>query len=168
MNLQVEQFINCTFNASGLLCDDLTRWGNLCDNHASELLGVRVARSLIRDANLGLFTIWPRKRGEWICPYLGDIVTNAEYARAPNNYSVQISQGRVISALHTTDGFARFANDAKSNTRNNCLLVTEAKWGREWSQPRFKGSGSKVGVVARCVIQAEAELYVDYGSMFWS
>jgi hypothetical protein len=148
-------------------CEQLTELGNLCEQHAHDLLGVRVAESDIEGAGLGLFTTRARKRGEWICTYLGQVMTNAEYFSAPDWYSVQLSRGRVLSAPWSTDGFARYSNDAQSTDGNNCLLMTEAKWGREWARPRFRGSGARVGLIAGRAIQAEEELCVSYGDEYW-
>jgi hypothetical protein len=150
-----------------IACEHLTELGNLCEQHAHDLLGVRVAESDIEGAGLGLFTTRARKRGEWICTYLGRVLTNADYFAAPDWYSVQLSRGRVLSASWSTDGFARYANNAQSTYGNNCLLMTEAQRGREWAQPRFRGSGVRVGLIAGRAIEAEAELCVSYGNNYW-
>ena len=47
-------------------CDELAEVGKLCKRHADELLGVRVGLSHIPHAGQGLFTTWPRRRGEHV------------------------------------------------------------------------------------------------------
>lgn len=151
-------------------CDELTDVGHLCEQHAADLLGVKVLSSGIEDAGLGLFTTRSRRRGDYICEYLGRIVSSAQFEIQPDEYSVDISGGRVLSARCSTDGFGRYANDARSSRDNNCLLMTEATYVREYAngnRMRLRGSEDRVCLVAKGDLEAGVELFVDYGREYW-
>jgi hypothetical protein len=142
-------------------CDEMTEIGDLCEQHAIDLLGLRAKTSSLEDAGLGLFTTKPRREGEYICTYLGRIVSSADFEIAPDEYSVEIDGERVLSARYSTDGFGRYANDGRSNAANNCLLMTEATFVREYAAGSSSAcSGreeSTVCLVAKRGIEAEAE-----------
>jgi hypothetical protein len=148
-------------------CERSTSVGNLCEQHADELLGLQVMESYIAGAGLGLFTTRSRARHEFVCAYPGTVVSRSEFDSLPNSYGVAISAGRVVSAMYSTDGFGRYANDAKGR-RNNCWLMTEAKYGSQHARPRFRGSGSRVCVVSKREIEEGEELLVSYGSSYWT
>jgi hypothetical protein len=169
------QFILCqALDCAGLQvdCEELTDVGHLCEHHAVDLLGVKVSMSGIDGAGFGLFTTQPKRRGDNICEYLGRIVTSAQFESQPDEYAVDIGRGRVLSARYSTDGFARYANDARSSRDNNCLLMTEARWVKECavesSHPTIEGSGDRVCLVAKTDIEAGSELFVDYGREYWT
>ena len=73
----------------------------------------------------------------------------------------------MISAQYSTDGFARYANDALSKA-NNCSLVTEAEFGKSYAKPRFdSGSESRVYLMSTKEIEECDELLVCYGDSYW-
>jgi ribosomal protein L21E len=148
-------------------CERSTAIGNLCEQHADELLGLQVMESDIAGAGLGLFTTRDRASHEYICGYVGTVVSKAEFDSLPNSYGVEISRGRVVSAMYSTDGFGRYANDAKGRS-NNCWLLTEAKYGSQYGRPRFRGSGGCVCIVSKQEFEAGEELLVSYGSSYWT
>jgi hypothetical protein len=94
-------------------CEELTDIGDLCGQHAIDLLRLTVKTSGLQNAGLGLFTILSRRKGEYICPYLGRIVSSVDFEVAPDEYTVEIDTDRVLSARYSSDGFARYANDGR-------------------------------------------------------
>ena len=149
-------------------CEELTEIGDLCEQHAIELLGLTVMTSTLESAGLGLFTTRPRRKGDYICLYLGQLVSSADFELAPDDYSVEIDRDRVLSARYSTDGFARYANDGRSSAVNNCLLLTEATFARVHAPPGFRRMGrGAVCLVAKRRIEAGAELFVSYGGDYW-
>ena len=142
--------------------------GDLCEFHAVNLLGLVVKPSSLENAGLGLFTTRPRRCGEYICAYGGRLIASAEFERAPDMYGVQVDGGRVLSARYSTDGFARFANDARSAPGNNCQLMTEATFFREHGSAAARRARAEgVCLVAKGHIEAGSELFVSYGREYW-
>ncbi len=149
-------------------CEELTDTGDLCAQHAIDMLGLAVKPSTIEGAGLGLFTTRPRRRGEYICAYLGRIMSREDFELAPDAYSVQSYGGKMLSARYSTDGFGRYANDGRSNTVNNCVLLTEAKFVRMYGQARARTrEKGAICMAARRSIPAGAELFVSYGDDYW-
>ena len=153
-------------------CEELTEIGDLCHQHAIDLLGLTVKTSSLENAGLGLFTTRARRKGDYICPYLGRIVSSTDFEMAPDEYSVEIDRERVLTARYSSDGFGRYANDRRSNAVNNCLLLTEATYTRVHAPPgmRRRGRASSEAViclVAKRNIEAGAELFVSYGREYW-
>jgi hypothetical protein len=149
-------------------CEELTEIGDLCVQHAIELSGLTVKTSTLENAGLGLFTTRPRRKGDYICPYLGQIVSSANFELAPDDYSVEIDRESVLSARYSSDGFARYANDGRSKAVNNCLLLTEATFARVHAKSRFRRrERGAVCLVAKRNIEAGAELLVSYGKQYW-
>ena len=98
-----------------------------CAAHANQLLGLEVKTSLLLsepgEAGLGLFTTRDRQAGTVVDEYLGEVVAIDNFNAQPSPYAVSISQGRVVNSAHSSDCFARFANDARGVFRGQQLLV---------------------------------------------
>ena len=60
-------------------CHRTTAVGNLCEDHAEELLGLHVMESDIAGAGVGLFTTCSRTKHELICEYHGAVVSQVEF-----------------------------------------------------------------------------------------
>lgn len=98
-------------------CETITRRGWYCA-HADRLLGLAVKPSLLGepgDAGLGLFTTRDREARTIVDKYLGDVMPTAAYNAQPSAFAVAISLGRVITAIHSNDCYARFCNDARDH-----------------------------------------------------
>ena len=149
-------------------CEELTEIGNLCEQHAIDLLGLTVKTSILENAGLGLFTTRPRRKGDYICPYLGRIVSSTDFEMAPDSYSVEIDRNRVLSARYSSDGFGRYTNDGRSNAVNNCLLLTEATYVRVHVRRGFQRRGrGAICLVTKRDVEAGEELLVSYGRQYW-
>jgi hypothetical protein len=150
-------------------CEQLTSLGPLCRQHGIELLGLEVKASGIPNAGLGLFTTRPRRARERIDEYRGQMVSNAQYNSHPSAYGVQISLQRVINPIRSVDCFARFANDQRSNRKNNTELLSDRQYGLRYARPRYNnGSGAKVWLVTTKAVTAGSELFCNYGgACYW-
>ncbi len=154
-------------------CDQITRRGFYCTEHASELLGLVVKTSLLLaepgEAGLGLFTTRGRNAHTIVDEYLGDVVSTADYSKHPSPFAVGISQGRIVNSTLSSDCFARFANDARGTTaENNCWLVSDRQFGLNWAQPRYtNGSGGRVWLMTTRAVHQGEELLVQYGAQYW-
>lgn len=152
-------------------CQNRTRYGDLCPEHAQSLLGVMVSQSEIPDAGLGLFLVnRDVKRNEIICQYQGVIVPKDEYESRPLNeqvYGVDIGKGRILDSPETTMGFARFVNGTHGRSVN-CKLVTDSEYGRHFAHKKYKGSGSIVWLVSNRDMEGGigTELLLDYGDKY--
>jgi SET domain-containing protein len=120
-----------------------------------------VKKSTLPNAGKGLFITRDVKKGERICEYLGEVITEKELdERAENDiygYAFYISKKKCIDAYYVPEALARFANDAKGLTRvkgitNNCSY--EVWKNRGW-------------IVAEKNIKAGSELLVSYGNEYW-
>jgi hypothetical protein len=150
------------------VCPNTTKRGYYCVQHARSLLGLEVLDSTIPNAGKGLFATRPFRKGEIIEEYKGPIETKEEYDEAPSLYGLEISRGRVINPINSTDCFARYANDARSQRRNNSQFYSERKYGRELAVPRFyDGSGGVAFLVATKAIAAGEEIFAKYGGDYW-
>ncbi|HEY0030914.1 MAG TPA: SET domain-containing protein [Bacteroidia bacterium] len=121
-----------------------------------------VKKSTLSGAGKGLFTKRDIKKGERIVEYLGEIITEGELnRRAEKNdygYSFYINKRRVIDAFYFPEALARYANDAKGLTRipglrNNCC---------------YEIYNHKAYIQAERNIKAGEEIFVGYGSEYWS
>ena len=138
-------------------CGRFTDRGNLCEEHAVELLGVRVAPSDI--AGLGLFAAGHTfHKGDVICPYLGEVMTSAEFEAEPSAYAVRLYRG-VLDARRSSDGFGRYANAARRKRDVNAQLISESKLVRG-------GSGKKIFLQATKKIEDGAEILLAYGTQY--
>ena len=155
-------------------CEQITRRGFYCADHANELLGLEVKTSLLLgepgEAGLGLFTTRDREAWSIVDEYLGEVVANDVFTTQCSPFGVAISLGRIINSTRSSDCFARFANDARGTAAvNNCWLVSDRQFGLNWAQPRYtNGSGGRVWLITNCAVQAGNELLVNYGTTYWS
>jgi hypothetical protein len=97
------------------------------------------------------------------------IQTKEEYDEAPSLYGLEISRGRVINPIRSTDNYSRYANDGRTARRNNSGFYTEYKYGRLFAVPRFyDGSGTVVYLVATKDIARGDEIFAEYGDDYWN
>ena len=109
---------------------------------------------------------------------IGEVITREQFDEAPNAFGVELSRGRILTSYVSTDCFARYACDADGPSRlpgveNNCMLMTDAQFGREHATPRYRGRGDLVFLVTTGEIAAREELFCDYAGgrasdTYWS
>lgn len=127
-----------------------------CYEHTRLLLHVEIRPSTIEGAGLGLFALEDFERGSKIVPYVGEIITEAEFDRRYGEhnatYALQIKKDVVIDSA-CSRGIGAFINMGVTKKDNNAV---------------FRLSGNKkrfeVFVHAKKKIHAGQEIFVDYGS----
>jgi hypothetical protein len=125
----------------------------MCFQHLKSELGLRVAPSTIPGAGDGLFTTRPRKRGDKIVEYRGELLDGPEVderygvdATAP--YALELSANDPIIDSACERWTAAYINH-KGISQANCRF-SRGQDGRAW-------------VVATKTIPADRELTVSYG-----
>lgn len=121
---------------------------------------LKVARSGLPNAGLGLFACADFKRGERITEYKGKIRLwkEAKQEDGINGYLLRLNNRLVIDARPLRSGFGRFANDAAGLSR--------AKGMRNNSQ--YLIYGRKCFIEATRAIARGEEILVPYGRAFWN
>lgn len=115
---------------------------------------MRVKKSQIPKAGLGLYAERLFKKDEQICEYTGEKLTVAQYdkrygADAMGSYGLQLNDKYVIDAAKTTSGVARYACDFHgSRRRPNAEYVSDT---------------GHVYIVATRDIKVGEEICTDYG-----
>ena len=125
-----------------------------CAIHTQYQQGLRVKKSTIPNANLGLFTTVPRKKGENIVNYTGEILTQQEFEKRypKGNAAYALQAGKhIIDAIRTDSSVGRYANH-KSKTRG--------------ANAKFVASSGKARIQATKPILKNEEIFVPYGKSF--
>jgi hypothetical protein len=138
-------------------CRNQTKRGKFCVAHQARDLGIKVTKSKIPAAGLGLVTVVPRKKGDKITDYTGK-VTRVE---PPGNgrYVLQTAKNHFIDAENPlSSGYGRWINDARPENRplvNNSAFAIDNRT-------------KKVAVKATKNIPANKEVFLPYGRAYWS
>jgi hypothetical protein len=125
-----------------------------CGPHTEEVQGLRVARSSIAAAGLGLHAVRMFAKGSILAEYSGERLSQEEYdaryeGEPMGTYGIEVDEGYVLDARRTDSGIARYACDYHgSGRRPNAEFVSDE--GRVW-------------IVATRTIRPGDEIFVDYG-----
>lgn len=159
--------------------DELPMLGDMCNRHARLVLGLEVRQSGQAGAGLGLWSLWPRVKGELICEYKGNVrlVPNAHITdQLHGTYAIPLPEQPdshtdtathyVIDASRSTDGFARFINDftlgrATHRLLSNCVC----RRGAECNPTR---PSVAYYIEANQQLAANTELSLSYGITYWT
>ena len=140
----------------GPQCRAFTAKGQYCWNHLRSIEGLRIKKSSIPGAGLGLFADRDLPKGTRI-DYTGDRVPLAS-ERDGGVYFLQITQHAAIDAARTNCGQGRWVNDPRgSDQRQNSEFVLYTPPGR----PR------QACVRTRRPIQKGEEILIKYGGAYW-
>lgn len=120
-----------------------------------------VQPSLIQGAGRGLFTAIPIHRGEVVAVFTGERLSATEARQRAeeghDGYFVTLLDGSTLDSRHS-DCFAKYANDVEgpgnSRKRNNAVITLD--------------DTDRPCVMATRPIPAGGEVYVDYGTAYWS
>ena len=120
---------------------------------------LRVKKSRLPDAGMGLFTTVAIPKGTRIVEYVGKISTwkEVKHDQGENGYIYYVKRNHVIDARRMKSALARYANDASGISRvkglkNNAQYVEE---------------GIKVYIQATRDLQPGEEIFVAYGKEYW-
>jgi transposase InsO family protein len=140
----------------GSHCRQRTAKGQYCWNHLRSLCGLRIKRSKVVGAGMGLHADRALPAG-FDVDYTGDLVP-LESDSDGGAYFLEIARGRAIDAARTNSGEGRWINDPKgSDSRANAEFVLYTPPG----QPR------RACVRTRRPIEKGEEILVKYGAQHW-
>ncbi|MBU3741928.1 MAG: SET domain-containing protein [Candidatus Kapabacteria bacterium] len=126
-----------------------------CGKHTAEVLGLRVAKSRVPNAGLGLYAVRTFKKGEHIVEYTGQRMSiedyDAKYAQdGLGSYGIEVNADTVIDAAKTSSSVARYACDYHGS-------------GKRGPNARYESDDVKVWIVALKTIRPGEEIFTDYG-----
>lgn len=136
-------------------CMHDTLRGIYCHQHEKQLRGLRIMKSEIPDAGMGVFTTKVIPKGATVCQYTGDEVVEKDPDYA-NPYALQIKKKppTFIVADETNEpGEGRWVNDGRGVLPNNAKLVYNKK-------------SEMASVKALRKIEVGEEILVDYGEEY--
>lgn len=117
-------------NRKGSRCKRRTRKGYYCFTHASKIYGVRVKKSSITEAGLGLFTTRTIKKNKQIVPYKGKVTT----VPREKTYTVKLAANKYLDGSDPLSSFGRYANSCTAKSRrekkckrNNARITTSTR-----------------------------------------
>ncbi len=137
-------------------CRQLTRFGCYCFNHRRFLTGLRISKSNIPGAGLGLFATREFKKDAIITHYTGDLLDKDDLDGdvEGSTYVFEASSNLIIDAARTNTADGRLMNDSKLKSKANCRFSADHR-------------GKRVIMKAIKNIKACEELLVWYGNNYW-
>ena len=120
---------------------------------------LKVKRSQLPDAGMGLYTTKPIPKGTRIVEYKGRLSKwkDVRDEDGRNGYIFYINRNHVIDALPTKKALARYANDARGMARVKGMI----------NNADYVVDGLKAYIESKRNIPAGAEIFVDYGKDYW-
>jgi hypothetical protein len=153
----------CTATAkSGRRCKRRTcKYADMCFQHTEQKKGLKIKKSTIPRAGMGLFTTKPIGANARIAKYGGPLVPRAQFEAADSKYGLTVTNALVMDGSSTQSGLGRWANDCRRTNRenkeckdNNARLVVA----------NDRTASLKAG---RRPIPAGSEIMVAYGANYW-
>ena len=158
----VRSVVQCiAYTRTGARCRRRTRRTNLCYAHLEKEQHLRIKKSTIPGAGMGLFTTIDRRAHRKVAPYTGEYVTKPQ-DNYGGDYVISLNAPpnappfKYVDARKTTDGAGRFANNARrgDHKTNNSHLYTNP-------------NSQEAKVVASRNIPAGTEILAKYGNNYW-
>jgi hypothetical protein len=152
--------IQCrSFNINGNRCKRFTCHGYTCFYHLRKEMGLVVKQSSIPRASLGLFTVWPRVKGDRIVAYEGEHIRSEAVYSGP--YVLQLSKHSYIDANDPFCGVGRYANCCRTGDKgegscraNNTHLAIDS-------------ASKTASIIATRSMEAGEEVLCAYGQSYW-
>ena len=155
----IKECQRCTANTKrGTRCKNRTCRDDLCWQHLKKEKNLRIKKSQIPGAGLGLWTTRKFKPSERIGKYVGEKMSRDKVdERYPGNtraeYVLCPTANHCIDARRTNVSAVRFANDARGTRfKNNAMIRPRADVVR--SKPQ-RG------------IPKDREIFLSYGTAYW-
>jgi SET domain-containing protein len=127
------------------------------------ILHLALKKSRIRGAGLGLFTLIPRNKGEFVAEYTGKFVSRKEFTNSQyiSQYGVDYTKDLVLDAKNTQTAVGRYSNDCRSvNVLKRECRGTNARFVKDYKN-------KKINIKAVKRIPAGGEIFLDYGEHYW-
>lgn len=138
---------------SGKRCEKMTqKIFGMCPVHCKSIMGLRIGKSSIKCAGMGLFNCKPRKKGDDIIEYIGEVLDDEKlferYGAATAPYAAEVVENKTIdSALIRSIG--SYANHKPKEDANAELVLYEDQ--------------EKIYICATKPIRVGEEIFIDYG-----
>jgi hypothetical protein len=159
--MSVRQSSRCeAITAAGTQCKNRTAHSELCWIHLKSKYKLRIKKSKIPAAGLGLYTTAPLRSGTRL-PYKGRIVTNLPDGER-HDYALQIRRHppTYINPVYTNDGFGQYANSCKTSDRR----ARSCPGNNAHLRP---SPGLRANIKLTRNIGKDKEIYVAYGRDYW-
>ena len=140
---------------TGAHCRQRTARGQFCWNHLASIRGLRIKKSAVPGAGLGLFAARPLPK-DYTVDYTGDRIPLA--ADNGGTYFLQTTQREAIDAARTNCGEGRWVNDPRGTAaRANAVFVV------------YTPPGSQRTACVRTLrpVPKGEEILVKYGADYW-
>jgi hypothetical protein len=134
----------------------------MCWVHTKSKLGLRVKKSKIPGAGLGLYAANNKtfKKDQKIVNYTGKRMTAAAYELTDSNYGFAVNNGIVIDSSGPRGSVARYANDCLDKNKKYCK--------RNNAYAEIRESNNSLVIKADHKIKPNQEIYLEYGDDFWN
>lgn len=143
---------------TGKRCKRTTCRTDLCYQHLQLLEGLRIKKSSIQNAQLGLFAAREFRENDNVARYTGLI--SEEPIEGP--YVLQINQNKFIDANKTSSSAGRFANDCRTQNRNNRhCRGNNSKFSYDYRNER-------ANLKAKIPIHRGDEIFASYSRGYWN
>jgi uncharacterized protein len=145
-------------NKNGMRCKRRVARGYLCFQHLASEKQLKIKKSHIPNAGLGLYSLKDRNAGSIIIPYGGITVktTDPDYG---GDYILQIAKDKFL------DGNPKKTNKSIGAYANDCR--TANKKAKQCKGNNAKLANRSANLKATKKIKAGQEIYAGYGRSYW-
>ena len=144
---------------NGLQCKRRTARGPLCYAHLEALKGLKIKKSKIPRAGLGLFTVKARKKNDFLTSYGGIPVRSAD-PDFGGDYVLQLGREKYL------DGDPKKSNTSIGAFSNNCKASDIRAGLCRGNNAKFTHQTANVRATKK--IKAGDEIYSSYGRTYWT
>ena len=137
----------------------------MCFQHFQKKYKLKLAKSSIPGAGLGLFTTARFPPGKRIGPYKGNIVDRDNFDPSTNPYGIARSDGKIVDAQSTQSCIARYANDCRKRDKDNKRCKGNNAILEEKSDKKIvlrAKRNTKNGILKG------REVFASYGNEYWA
>ena len=129
----------------GKHCRQKTAKGQFCYNHMRMDGGLRVTKSTVPRADMGLFAARPFAKGDKVASYTGDTIDLSDDSDG-GSYVLSLTRTTGIDAARTNAGYGRWANDPRGTGRpGNAAFAVNHR-----THTAFCGQHAPSGRATRC------------------
>ena len=145
---------------AGKKCQRRTRRGGYCWQHLTQICNLRIKKSGIPGAGLGVYTgPKPISRYQPVADYDGPIVRSSDDQQAGGDYALQLTKDSIIAGGKSTN-VGSFVNDCLPNDRRLKRCTINARLS---TNPRTK----RARLVSTKRIPPNTEVTASYGHEYW-
>lgn len=148
----------CTaLTKAGTRCKRQTCRTDLCWTHLNTIHGLKIAKSHIQAAGLGLYATKTFPNNANINPYTGII----SMIPIEGTYVLKINNHHYIDGKHTNSSASRIANDCRAGNRRNGECTSNN------SKFSWDNRNHSANLKATRIIHPNQEIFVPYSRAYW-